>query len=159
MRIFLTIIAGIFLTVPACKDPCPQKADTLKIDASSDTAIDFYSFLEAIKLRIRHKRHPIVICKIARAAELSFLSHEDYSFDAVFLYITRNGVTLNSDQLLTDTELESTLKLLAKAAASSGSKAYIAIASDKDVPLEFGIKLLKAIHAAGIPNVLLAIDD
>jgi biopolymer transport protein ExbD len=62
-------------------------------------------------------------------------------------------------QLLTVAELKEFLKVLAEAASSSGSEGFVSMASDKDVPLRFGLKILTAIDTAGIPNVLLATHD
>jgi biopolymer transport protein ExbD len=162
MKILLFAATGIFLLISACKDPHPTEANTLSIDVSSSSTFDFRRFLEAITLLISDEKNSVVSINVAGTSKLSFRSTKDFEFDPVFIHVLQDKVAIGSGsgrQLLTVPELQSTLEVLAEAASSAGSEGFVHMHSDEDVSLQFGLKILNVIDAAGIQNVMLATEQ
>ncbi|WP_411825481.1 hypothetical protein [Luteolibacter sp. AS25] len=162
MKIILVAAFGIFIFVPACKNPSSSSTDTLRINIDSSETLDFQRFLEAIALLIGEERNSIVSLDVTGETTLSFRSTKDFRFDPVFIHVLQDRVAMGSGSgrhLVTVDELGGTLELLAQAASSSGSEGFILMASEEQVPLQFGLEVLNAVSGAGIPNVMLITPD
>lgn len=143
-----------------CEELAPR--DSLRLVVQRDSAINFHRFLEALKLLVTQRGSSLKLTIGLNQNNLSVTSLHGFPGEPVTIHVSRDQVALGSGpsrQPLTVEQLCKRLREFADAASKADSKGAVLLIADRQVPGDFGLKILDAIIDSGIPTVMLSDPD
>jgi hypothetical protein len=158
----LLILALQCFTTTACHSEKTAPSNSLRFVVQRDSIVDFYGFLEAIKLLVSQRGSSLELTIGPNDKRLSFISVNGFPGDPVMIHVSPDQVAIGSGpsrQQLTVEHLRKQLNKFSDAASKAESKGMVLLISDRRVSGEFGLEILDAIIDSGIAIVMLSDPD